>query len=146
MRSNDNQAHEWSVLQVPTPLMHMLYVGIGGFIGANARYLVSLGSTTLFGSDGRYLGTFTVNFVGSILLAAFMSWVNRQTALPDAVSLIIATGFFGAYTTFSTFTNETMMLWRDGRIVPALIYWALSNALALIGVLIGLWWGTYGTN
>ncbi len=117
----------------------MLLVGLGGFLGANARYW--LGLLVVNGSSRMTAGTLFVNFTGSLLLALFISWAGRQVALPSGVGLFLATGFFGSYTTFSTFANESFALARDGQWAGAAAYVIGTNAACLLGVLIGIWLG-----
>jgi CrcB protein len=67
-------------------------------------------------------------------------WLAQRTgALSDTMKLIIGTGFFGAYTTFSTFTNESINLIQGERALLGWGYIIATNALCLIGVVVGLW-------
>lgn len=123
--------------------MEFLYIGIGGFLGANARYIISNWLTenlsTWLGWNVPF-GTAFVNITGSLLLALFMVWSGVRLDLPSNLRLLIGTGFFGAYTTFSTYANESVDLWhRDWRV--AVGYIVMTNALCLIGVLFGLFIG-----
>ncbi len=115
-----------------------LIVGMGGFFGANLRYSVSLLAGRWFPS-ATYTGTFFVNFTGSLLLAVFMTWAADKATIPPRVRLMIGTGFFGSYTTFSTFANETVTLARMNGLTSAVVYLILTNSLCLLGVLVGLW-------
>jgi CrcB protein len=121
----------------------LLYVGLGGFLGANARYLLSAWVDARL---NRWLGlplpygTLSVNVIGSVLLGAFLGWsVQRFDPIPDGVRLLVATGFFGAFTTFSTFANEGTALFRDERGAAALAYIGVTNGLCLLGALFGYW-------
>ena len=108
-----------------------LLVGVGGILGANARYILSTWAADRFGTAFPY-GTFIVNISGSFLigflLAIFVAHVGNSPA-----RLLVVTGFLGAYTTFSTFTFETMALLRQGDIRSA-----LANALGVGGVGAGI--------
>lgn len=115
-----------------------LFVGLGGFVGANLRYGAGLMAGRLFPAATHY-GTFFVNFTGSLLLAVFITWVAEQAAIPPRVRLLVGTGFFGSYTTFSTFANETVVLARLNGFGTATAYLLLTNGLCLLGVLAGLW-------
>ncbi|GAB4518662.1 MAG: fluoride efflux transporter CrcB [Anaerolineae bacterium] len=121
---------------------HLLWIGFGGFLGANARYLLSAWVTarvvTLFGLSIPY-GTLLVNVLGSFLLALFGAWLMARATVPDSVRLFVATGFFGAFTTFSTYANEAITLGRSGAWTQAVSYVLLTNGLCLLGVLAGLW-------
>lgn len=122
-------------------LEHALYVGVGGFLGANARYFVGLGIGTLLGRNFPY-GTFIINVTGSFLLAVFLAWVAKQVHFEEAIRLLVAVGFFGAYTTFSSFANESITLLQDGNWTAGILYMVGTNALCLLGVVPGLWIGS----
>ncbi len=113
-----------------------VWVGLGGFLGANARYLVSVWLNPLRGP--LPWGTFVANVTGSALLAVFFAWARRHGSVAPATLLLIGTGFFGAYTTFSTFSNETMAMMQDGRWGIASLYLFGTNSMCLVGVLLGL--------
>lgn len=115
----------------------VLIIGLGGFVGANARYLVSVLVAGRFGSAFPW-GTLVANFTGSVLLAVFLAWAARQTALDPRVRLLIATGFFGAYTTFSTYANESVALLQAGDVIGALSNVLGTNSICLVGAVIGL--------
>src|SRR5262245_57753150 len=89
-------------------------VGIGGFLGANARLLVARWVGLLV--DTRFpLGTFVINISGSFLLGVVAAVVaDRLPPNADAIRLAVGVGFLGAYTTFSTFEFETHGLLEDG--------------------------------
>jgi CrcB protein len=125
-----------------------LYVGVGGFLGANARYILSLIITErLATATDRPIpfGTAFVNITGSFLLAILLFWLAKQTGANDRMRLMIGTGFFGAYTTFSTFANESInLLFTDGfrlgnNLALGLGYLLLTNIVCLLAVIAGLW-------
>jgi fluoride exporter len=95
----------------------MLWVGLGGFAGANIRYLLGLWIATRFGATLPY-GTFVINVTGSFVLGVVMGLLDAHVLAP-AVRLSLAIGFVGAYTTFSTFTYETLRLIEDGSLLLA---------------------------
>jgi CrcB protein len=98
-------------------------VGLGGVLGANARYLISIWAAGRFGTAFPY-GTFIVNVSGSLLIGIALGLLVDHDATASSARLLLVTGFLGAYTTFSTFTFETLALVRQGAIRAA-----LSNAL-----------------
>ena len=119
-----------------------LYVGVGGFLGANARYILATQLSTRFVAWTGLpipVGTLFVNVVGSFLLAVASVWFARQVVATPEVRLLVGTGFFGAFTTFSTFANETINLASKEGVALAVLYWVLTNALCLMGVLLGLY-------
>jgi len=107
-------------------------------MGAMARYAVSIYATAR--SKSMYpLGTLFVNLLGSFLLG-FIAAVDNGT-----VSLLLGTGFMGAFTTFSTFKVEGLRLWMDSRYKVLLVYYGVSYTMGIIlafgGYQIGLWLG-----
>jgi len=90
----------------------VLWVGMGGFVGAISRYLLA---TWVAGRAGTAfpLGTLVINLSGSFVLGLLLGGLENHTATPT-LRLALATGVIGAYTTFSTFTYETIRLIEDG--------------------------------
>lgn len=121
-------------------MITLLYIGIGGFLGANARYILSTWITQWLGEHLGWnvpLGTAFVNITGSVFLAMFALWVSNRLYISDNFRLLITTGFFGAYTTFSTYANESInLLGKDWRL--GVSYILATNVLCLVGVVIGL--------
>jgi CrcB protein len=120
--------------------MNYLYVGLGGFLGANARYiLVTWLTPRLISLTGWSVpfGTAFVNITGSLVLALFLTIVAKNQ-LSDDVRLFIATGFFGAYTTFSSYAVETIALFNDGKWLTGIGYIVATNGLCLAGVILGI--------
>jgi CrcB protein len=115
-----------------------LLVGIGGFLGANARFLVARWADALLGA--RFpLGTFAVNMIGSFLLGALGALLaDRTVPNADAVRLALGVGFLGAFTTFSTFEFETHALFEDGSWLAATTNLFASLFLGLVAVRAGM--------
>lgn len=90
-----------------------LLVGLGGFFGAVARFLVT--GWLQARDDSFPYGTLAVNVAGSLALA-FLATMLSERALPgSAFRLIAMVGFLGAFTTFSAFSYESALLWSSGR-------------------------------
>ena len=123
--------------------IQFFFVGIGGFLGANARYFLSdwIMEHVAASVGGRAFpfGTIFVNVIGSFLLAIFIVWTTEHMQLSENNRLLIATGFFGAFTTFSTYANESIALIQDGDWVNGLGYIFVTNSLCLFGVVLGIW-------
>jgi CrcB protein len=115
-----------------------LLVGLGGFIGANARFIVARGVGALFETKFP-LGTFVINVSGSFLLGVLGTLV-AQKVMPNSetMRLALGIGFLGAFTTFSTFEFETHALFDDGSWLTATTNMFASLFLGLIAVRAGI--------
>ncbi|HET8761657.1 MAG TPA: fluoride efflux transporter CrcB [Nitrospiria bacterium] len=119
-------------------LIPYLLVGIGGFLGANARFIVGTWVTSTLGSRVP-LGTFVVNVSGCLLIGILGTViVDKLVARPEHVQWLLAIGFLGAYTTFSSFAWENHLLFLEGRWLTAALYMALSVFAGLIAVQLGV--------
>lgn len=116
-------------------IQSVLAVGIGGFFGSILRYLISyyvnINTQTVFP-----LGTFAVNLAGSFLVGLIMAAVIGEN-IGHQSRLLLATGFCGGFTTFSSFSYEFFSLLQNEHIGYALVYAAASFALGLIFVWLG---------
>ena len=129
------------VVYVDPRLETALAIGIGGLIGANARYWISVSIAEQLGRALPW-GTLFVNITGSFLLAVFVAWSARQIGLSAVLRLSVVVGFFGAYTTYSSFANETIALLQNGEWSNAAIYIVGTNLLCIVGVIPGLLLGS----
>jgi fluoride exporter len=120
--------------------MEYLVIGIGGFLGANARYLVGGWITRAWGSTFPW-GTVVINITGSFLLGLLMANLNARPLASPHYRLFFAVGFLGAYTTFSTFSYETLRLMQDHSVGAALLNITGSVVLGLVGVSLGVFFG-----
>ena len=111
-------------------------IGIGGVLGANARYLVSVWAARRIGADFPY-GTLIVNLSGSLLLGFLATGIVRRVVYEPEVQLLVSVGFLGAYTTFSTFAFESVGLVRRRAYVLATANVLGSTVLGLLGAWIG---------
>src|SRR5258708_1665704 len=115
-----------------------MYVGVGGFLGANARFLLGNLVQQRVGTAFPW-GTFGINITGAFLLGLFLTLVTERLTVPNASAwrLTVAVGFVGAYTTFSTFEYETLAL-----VQTASLFRAFGNALgSLVAGFIAVWMG-----
>jgi len=113
-----------------------LVIGLGGFLGANARYLLNLWVAGRIGLAFPW-GTLLINVSGSFIIGLFLQIMTVRTTLPAEYRLFFATGFLGAYTTFSTFTYESMQLLREGEFLLAFANLGGSLALGMVAVTLG---------
>lgn len=118
-------------------LLHGMLVGIGGFAGAIARYFVSRAAAKRFQSAIPY-GTLTVNLIG-----AFSLGVVAGAEAPDAVRLLVGTGFLGAFTTFSTLKTDSLRLLTEKRAAAFWVYLALTYTLGLALAFAGYEWARH---
>lgn len=105
-----------------------LVVGLGGFAGANTRYIVGGWVQQRWGAGFPY-GTFVINVTGCFILGLFATLAMRF-AWNEHWRLLIAIGFVGAYTTFSTFEYETLRLLIEGTRWKAAAANVLGSAVA----------------
>src|SRR5262245_41872988 len=116
--------------------MEYLVIGLGGFLGSNARYLVAGWVGRMLGLSFPY-GTLIINVSGSFLLGLLMGlWQHHPLGFLQQ-RLFFTVGFLGAYTTFSTFTYETLRLALDGQFLLVFVYIFGSVLLGLVAVLSG---------
>lgn len=115
--------------------MTILGLALGGALGALSRYAVSIWFAKSFGTSFPW-GTLTVNATGCFLLGFFYA-LSITAELAPPVRLVVATGFLGAYTTFSTFSLETLVLLQQGDANKALAYAAGSVVLGLAAAWLG---------
>jgi CrcB protein len=114
-----------------------LLIGIGGFLGANARYLVAGWVTERLGGSFPY-GTLIINVSGSFILGFFLEFISNRLFVHPHWRPFFAIGFLGAYTTFSTFSFESLALLQEGSYFAALANMIGSVILGLIAVLAGI--------
>ena len=119
-------------------LLPYLLVGIGSFVGGNARYVFARWAGSMI--DARFpLGTFLINVGGSFALG-LLGGLLAQRAVPhaDALRLALGVGFCGGFTTFSTFEFETHALLEDGVWLTAAMNMLLSLFVGLVAVRFGI--------
>lgn len=113
-------------------LQMLLLIALGGAGGAVSRYL--LGTTVHALWDMRFpIGTLAVNLLGSAAIGVVYVLLERGLLHPDWRSVLMV-GFLGAFTTFSTFSLDTLHLFEAGRHGAAVLYASLSFALCIAGV------------
>lgn len=114
----------------------VLMVGAGGFIGAILRYSVSLYMAKI-GQFDIPLGTLLVNALGGFLIGAIMEFSLSTELISPELRLFLTTGILGGFTTFSTFSYETVALLSDGAYMLAFLNVVLNLFLSVFGVVLG---------
>ncbi len=114
-----------------------LLVAAGGALGAVGRHLVTAGTAAWLGSAFPF-GTLAVNVAGSFLLGALAGLLVQAWSPPDGTRLLLATGFLGAFTTFSAFSLDAVNLFERGSAVLAGLYVAASVILSIGALVAGM--------
>jgi len=117
-------------------MKNLFWVGLGGVLGANARYLLGGWIAAWLGPGFPY-GTLVINVSGSMILGILYGVLEARTLSP-VLRLVVGIGFLGAYTTFSTFTYESIRLIEDGSLLRAFVYVAGSVLTGLAAAFLGL--------
>ncbi|HBE20791.1 MAG TPA: fluoride efflux transporter CrcB [Cyanobacteria bacterium UBA11149] len=113
-------------------------ISLGAIAGALSRYYLTLWFAKTFGIDFPF-GTLFINLTGCLGMGFFVTFaLERVVAISPEIKFMVTTGFLGAYTTFSAYGLESVMLLRDGRFTAAGFYWAGSAILGLISVELGV--------
>ena len=110
----------------------IVWVGVGGVVGAVARYLVVMGVNGVAGGSGFPYGTLAVNAVGCFLIGLVVGYAEAHRPLSDEVQAFLLIGVLGGFTTFSAFGMDTIRLLRDGAYLAG-----SANVLAQVGVGLG---------
>lgn len=113
-----------------------IYIFLGGGAGSVMRYLVSGWSFKLLGTHFPY-GTLMVNLLGSFLVGALWALFEDSLRLTPVARNLLFIGFLGGFTTFSTYTLETLNLMRDGEYFKAMGNVLTVNILGLVLVFLG---------
>ncbi len=119
-------------------MVKLLFIGIGGFFGAISRYVVAKISMLILGNNIPF-GTFIVNVVGSFLLGYFHTITVERIFLPDYLRFALSVGFLGAFTTFSTFSVETLMLFEDNAYIFGLLNIFANFFFTLLSAYFGIY-------
>jgi len=114
-----------------------LVVGLGGFVGAAMRYLVSGWAPSLLRVGPFPVGTAVVNVAGCLAIGLLGGWAENLPALGPTSRLLLFTGLLGGFTTYSAFGYETVALLRDGETLLALANVSLHLFLGFAAVAIG---------
>ncbi|GAA4315988.1 fluoride efflux transporter CrcB [Pontixanthobacter gangjinensis] len=116
-------------------IKNLILVFIGGGLGSSLRYLLSK-----YLNAGQLLpyGTFLVNILGSLILGMTLGWAIKSNTLNSPTNLLLAVGFCGGFTTFSTFSFENYSLIKSGDYLSFSVYFFGSLILGIIAVFLGI--------
>ena len=116
----------------------LMLVGLGGFLGAIARFAVGTVVVERWGRSWPW-GTFLINVTGCFMIAFFLTLTTERVTIPEGWRYLFPVGFVGAYTTFSTYEFETMQLIQTGAWIRAVSYVVLSTIVGLAAVFLAAW-------
>ena len=116
-------------------MKQLLFVFVGGGFGSVLRFVIAkwLNNT----ENGLPYGTFAANIIGSLLIGIILGLAAKNETLSQSQTLLLATGFCGGFTTFSTFARENVQFFKSGEPLHALTYVLASNIFGLTLVAVG---------
>lgn len=117
-------------------IKNILLVGMGGFVGSIARYFLSRINLTV-DFYAIPVGTLSVNIIGSFIIGFLTGISEKSTILTQDMRLLLMVGLCGGFTTFSTFTNENLVLMQNGQFLTVFLYTGLSVLLGFGAVYLG---------
>jgi CrcB protein len=117
--------------------MRYLFILLGGGIGAVLRYISSQYFNSIFGTAFS-AGTLFVNTIGALLIGFLFNLFQMYSVQPE-LRLFLITGFLGGFTTFSTYSLETVQYLMDGNIKYGIVNILSNNILCITFVLFGMW-------
>ena len=113
---------------------NIIWIGMGGFVGAVMRYLISGYIQNITRAAGFPYGTLTVNVVGSFIIGLVFYYLETNSSIDPQTRVFVLVGVLGAFTTFSTFSIETFDLFQGGQIVRAFVNLGAHGLLGLLAV------------
>ena len=120
-----------------TGLSIWISVGVGGALGAVGRYGLTRAMTSSFGG-GFPWGTFAVNILGSFLMGVMFSWLIERNVGSPELRAFMTTGILGAFTTFSTYSLDVVLLLKERAYLEAGGYLLGSVLLSIAGLVLGM--------
>lgn len=118
-------------------MKQLLLVFVGGGIGSVLRYVI--GKYLNSPESGVPYGTFAANILGSLLIGIILGLAAKNEALSQNQTLLLATGFCGGFTTFSTFAYENHVFLKSGDFTSFALYTIASFVIAFLAVFFGLY-------
>ncbi|MGA7935456.1 MAG: fluoride efflux transporter CrcB [Kovacikia sp.] len=113
-----------------------LAISLGAIAGALSRYYLTLGCSQWLGTTFPF-GTFVINLSGALIMGFFVTLAVERTIISPDLRLVIAVGFLGSYTTFSSYQLDTEKLLMTGSWQITLLYWSGSASLGVLCLELG---------
>ena len=117
-------------------ISYPITISLGAIAGALSRYYLTLWFAQRFGTSFPY-GTFFINLSGCFVMGLVATLVSQRVDIPPEVRLLVAVGFLGSYTTFSTYGLDSVVLLRHN-FAAASFYWLGSAVLGIVCVQLGI--------
>jgi CrcB protein len=121
-------------------LRQLIFLALAGALGALSRYALG-GIVQKIAGAGFPFGTLAINVLGCLAIGYIMQLALNSDIISPNLRIIVTIGFLGAFTTFSTFSYETMKLLEDGALVSAIMNVASNLGLGLLATLLGMFLG-----
>lgn len=118
-------------------MKELFLVILGGGAGSGLRYLIGKYLNPMV--DGFFLGTFLVNVLGCLFIGLLFGLSIRSGTSNPAQTALLASGFCGGFTTFSTFGLELFMQLKEGSYIPFVTYTMASLVVGILAVFLGFW-------
>lgn len=112
-------------------------ITIGAVPGALTRFYLTEWTKKAFGTKFPY-GTFLINITGCLLMGFFSTLSNAIEGYPQELDLLIRTGFMGSYTTFSTYSWDSLGLWRNQDKIATAFYWLFTAIFGVVAINLGV--------
>ena len=118
-------------------MKHILLVFLGGGFGSVLRFLIGKSLNNI--ETGLPLGTFAANVLGSLFIGIILGLALRQNTLSQGQVFLLASGFCGGFTTFSTFAYENYLFLKSGDFTSFAVYTLASFIVGFLAVFLGLY-------
>lgn len=118
-------------------MKQFILVFLGGGFGSILRYIISKNLNAYY--SNFYLGTFVVNVIGCLIIGILIGLSLKNNYISENQTLLLATGFCGGFTTFSTFALESNILLKESSLLQTSLYMGLSVVIGVLAISLGLW-------
>lgn len=118
-------------------MLQLILIFCGGGLGSLLRFVA--GQAVQKSGNGFPLGTFIINIVGSLLIGLLLGYFGKTGSDSQNLKALFVIGFCGGFTTFSAFSNESLILIQQNQFTHALLYILSSIVLGILATFIGYW-------